>query len=121
MAINAYPFPVFQPAMRIVTGITNAFPAVVTTSFAHQYLNGTIIRIDIPPGFGMQEINQQYAPIVVLSDTTFNIGIDTTLYSSFSASVLFPLSEQLAQCVPIGEINSQLTAAIQNVLPYPAS
>lgn len=115
MAILAYPFPVYQPAMRIVTGITNGFPCVVTTSFNHQYLTGTIIRIDIPRFFGMQQINQQFGPIEVLSDTTFSMPINTTYFDAFSVPMG---NEQYAQSVPIGEITEILTAAVQNVLPY---
>ena len=118
---SAIAFPTYQPAMRIVAGITNANPATVTTTFNHQYMTGTIIRIDIPPGFGMQQINQQFAPITVIDNTNFTIAIDTTLYDPFLASTEYPYNEQLAQAVPIGEVNEILTAATQNVLPYPAS
>ena len=45
MAIQAYPFPVFQPAMRVISSITNGFPAVVTTTFDHQYISGTVMRL----------------------------------------------------------------------------
>ena len=120
-AINALPFPVYQPAMRIIAGITNSFPAIVTTTFNHQYITGTIVRIDIPPGFGMQQINQQTSPINVLSDTTFSIAIDTINYDVFSVATDYPENRQLAQVVPIGEINEILTAAVQNVLPYGAT
>jgi len=107
-AINALPFPIYQPAMRIIAGITNAFPAIVTTTFDHQYITGTIVRIDIPPGFGMQQINQQTSPIQVLSDTTFSIAIDTTNYGVFSSASDYPENSQLAQVVPIGEINEMV-------------
>jgi len=121
MSQQAYPYPVFQPAMRIISSITNAYPAVVTTTFNHQYITGTIIRLDIPLLFGMQQANQQYAPINVLSDTTFSIAIDTTTYDAFVPSTQYPFSQQYAQTVPIAEINSILTAAVQNVLPYKAT
>lgn len=118
MTIAAFPFPVFQPAMRIITAITNSNPAVVTTSFNHQYISGTIVRLDIPIGFGMQQMNQLYAPIVVLSPTTFSIAIDSTQFDAF---VVPGGNLQYAQSVAIGEISQILTAAVQNVLPYPAS
>ena len=102
--------------MRIITNITNSNPAVVTTSFAHQYISGTIVRLDVPPNAGMIQIDQQFGPIVVLSPTTFSIAINSTHYDTFvpalSTAAFFP------QAVPIGEVNEQLTAAVQNVLPY---
>lgn len=108
--------PVYQPAMRIVTAITNAFPAAVTTSFAHQYLTGTIIRLDIPPGYGMTQANQLFGDITVTGSTTFNISIDTTQFDTFITPVGFPDGYQNAQSVPIGELSSTLQAATVNVL-----
>lgn len=116
MAIFANSNPIFQPAMRIIDSITNSFPAVVTTTFDHQYITGTIVRLDIPLGFGMHQANQQTGPIEVTGSTTFTIAIDTTFYDPFSAPATWPLEAQQAQVVPIGEVNETLKAATVNVL-----
>lgn len=127
MAIYANPFPTYQPSMRILSAITNGFPASFTTTFNHQYITNTIVRIDIPPGFGMQQLNQQIGPITVTGPTTFTMPIDTTNYDTFSIPMytLLPsgitVSLQQAQVVPMAEDNSILTAAVQNVLPYSAT
>lgn len=118
MAIYAQQYPVFQPSMRIISAITNANPATVTTTFDHQYINGTIIRLDIPAGYGMLEANQLFGHIAVTGSTTFTIAIDTTQFSAFVVPVSYPYNEQQAQCVPIGEINETLRAAVENTLPY---
>src|SRR5581483_2171142 len=114
-AIYAIQKPTYQPAMRIITAITNANPAVVTTSFAHNYVSLTIVRLDIPRGFGMQQANQLTGTIIVLSPTTFSISIDSTQFDAFAVP---GGANQQAQVVPIGEDNSILTAATVNVLPY---
>ena len=119
--IRAYPFPVYQPSMRIIASITNAPLAMVTTTFNHQYLTGTIIRLIIPLGFGMVQANQLFGEIVVTGPTTFTIGIDTTFFGAFTTPATFPDNTQFAQCIPIGENNNTLRAAVQNVLPYSAS
>lgn len=116
MTILAIAQPTFQPAMRIITNITNANPAVVTTSFNHQYKNGTIIRLDVPNGYGMVQANQLYGPIVVLSPTTFSIAIDTRFFDSYTTPSTAPLNEQYPQSVPIGEIDTTLAAATLNIL-----
>jgi hypothetical protein len=103
--------------MRIITAITNANPALVTTSFDNSYVTGTVIRIDIPVGFGMRQLNQQFAPITVINSTQFTIPIDTTNYDAF---VVPGGNTQYAQAVPLGELNGQLNAAVMNVLPYTA-
>lgn len=113
----ANPTPIFKPATRLIASITNANPAVVTTTFAHGYIDGTIIRLDIPPADGMQQANQLYAPIIVLSPTTFSIAIDTTQFAPFAIPTApSPTIQICAFCVPIGEINSTLKAATNNIL-----
>lgn len=111
--------PVFQPAMRLITAITNSNPATVTTSFAHQYITGTIVRLDIPPADGMQQADQFVGPIIVTGTTTFTLPLDTTTFQPFSIPVSpLPQINTCAQVVPIGEVTPILTAAVQNVLPY---
>ena len=121
MAILAQPFPVFQKAMRIISAITNANPASITTTFDHQYITGMIVRLNIPAGFGMVQANQLYGPIIVTGSTTFTIDIDTTKFDVFAAPSTYPLNRQYAQVTPVAELNSTLKAATQNVLPYPAN
>ncbi len=122
--IVAQSFPVYQPKMCAVIAITNAPQALVTTSLDgvnpgdHQYIDGLIIRIDIPVGYGMPQINQQFAPITVVNATQFSIAIDTTMYDAFSIPTMYPLTSQYAQSVPVAELNSQIIGAVQNVLPY---
>lgn len=113
---EATPNAMFQPAYRLVTGITNAVNCVVTTSFPHQYFSGTIIRMVVPNGFGMTQINGLFAPLTVLSDTTFSLPIDTTNFDLFANSGTN--YAQTAICSPVGEINSSLQAATQNVLRF---
>lgn len=113
----ATPNPVFGPAMRLIAAITNSNPAVVTTTFAHGYVSGTVVRLDIPEACGMQEINQQTGAIVVTSPTTFAIDIDASLFNPFTIPVGTPPWVNICpQVVPIGEINETLKAALQNIL-----
>ena len=121
MAIQAYPFPVFQPAMRVISSITNGFPAVVTTTFDHQYISGTVMRLYVPVGYGMVQANQLTGEIVVTGTTTFAIGIDSTLFNPFTTPSTFPENTQYPQCVPFAENSATLKAATQNVLPYSAT
>jgi hypothetical protein len=116
--ILAEQYPTYKPAMRIISAITNDYPATVTTSFDHLYLSGLIVRINVPNGFGMVQANQLYAPITVTGATTFTVDIDTTGFDPFADSIVFPSSYQRASVVPIGEVNESLLQATENVLPY---
>lgn len=114
----ANPNPTFQPAMRIVTAITQSNPATVTTSFAHQYLTGLVVRIDVPVACGMQEINQQVSDITVTGADAFTFNLDTTAFSAFSVPDVASFINTCACVVPVGEVNDTLYQATQNVLPY---
>lgn len=124
--------PTYQPAMRNILSITQAYPAVVTTTFDgtnpgdHLYKTGLIVRLDIPSGYGMEQANSRYSPIIVLSASTFSIDIDTRSMDAFVAPPApvtikgkqFTRFPNPAQAVPIGEITEQLINAVKNVLPY---
>jgi len=111
--------PFFQPAMRLIAAITQSNPAEVTTTFAHQYKDGTIVRLDIPPADGMQQADQFVGALVVTSDTTFIINLDTTNFDQFAIpGSPDPHVNTCAQVVPIGEVNETLKAATQNVAPF---
>lgn len=113
----AYPDPVYGPAMRLISSITNANPALVTTTFAHDYVDGTIVRFNIPPATGMQQLNQMTSPILVTGATTFTIDVDTTQFAPFTVPVgLGPFINVCPQVLPIGEINETLKASLVNVL-----
>ena len=118
MAILAVQNPTYKPSMRIISAITNANPAVVTTTFDHNYISGTICRLIIPAGYGILQANELFGEITVTGSDTFTINIDTSTFGAYTTPVTFPESYQYAQVVPIGENNSILTAAVQNVLPY---
>ena len=122
----AQPFPVFQRAMRNILSITQDENALVTTTFDgvnpgnHQYSTGLIARLYVPAGFGMVQANQLSGAITVVNDTQFTIAINTTTFDAFVVPDYRPGAFGTpAQVVPIGEVNSILTEATQNVLPYP--
>lgn len=115
MPILAIEDPRYQPAMRIISAFTNANPAVITTSFDHDYITGTIVRLKIPDGYGILQANNLEGTITVTGNTTFTIDIDSTGFDVFAVPATFPDSYQHPQVVPTGEINSILTAATDNI------
>ncbi len=114
----ANPQPIFQPAMRLIASITQSSPAVVTTTFAHQYITGTVVRLDIPQACGMPQANTLTGAISVIDSTSFYIDIDTTQFQAFVIPTFEAHVASNAMVVPIGEINETLKAATQNVLPF---
>ena len=123
MTIFALSNSIFRPAMRVILSISNAFPAQVVTSVDgvvpadNNYIVGTIVRLDIPTGFGMTQANQLTGAITqIVNSSTFLVDIDTRLFDPFVMPANWPYSQQQAQVVPMAEINSILTAAVQNIL-----
>ena len=122
----ALQYPSFQPAMRNILSITNAFPAVITTTFdgstagVNQYQNGMIVRLRIPYSYGMQGADQFEGPVTVISTTSFSLPIDTTLFEPFAVPTGAPVNFGTpAVVVNVGETNDNLRWSQQNVLPYP--
>jgi len=114
--------PKFMPAVRDILSITQANPAVVTTTFdgtnpgSHGYLTGVIARIDIPIQFGMQQLSGFQGVLTVLSPSTFSIAVNTTGFDPFVNPSPDPRYTTPAQVVPIGEETAILTQSFVNVL-----
>lgn len=110
------PYPQFQPAMRIITAITNGFPAIVTTNIDHNYQTGLIVRLDIPENYGMSQANKLFGPIIRINATNFSIEIDTTNFDPFIVPGPLLVST-LAQAVPMAEVASEIYQAVRDVTP----
>ncbi len=110
---------VFSPRMSLIAAITLTENAVVTTTMAHGLITGEIVRLIVPPGFGMEQANNLVSSIAVLSPTTFVTGINTTTFDPYVVPAPNPHLPACGQVIPIGEVNQILTAATHNVLPLP--
>lgn len=82
---------VFVPPRSAIAGISNANPAVVTTTQAHSLASGQVVRLHVPPPYGMFQLNQKQFSITVLSANTFSlqytqtpfVNVDSTNYPAF--------------------------------------
>ena len=111
-------FPIFQPAMRLITAIQRGAITTVTTSPNHQYVSGTIVRFHIYPANGMPQLNQMTGAITVTGVNTFTVPIDSTNFDPFVVPAMPTANNTEACVVPIGEVNELLKAAVQNILPF---
>lgn len=116
--------PTFQPAMRVISSITQSDPVVITTVYDHQYHDGLIVRVDIPLDDGMQQLNQMTGTVTVIDDTSFSLPINTIDFDAFvipedpdNPGTPPPQAQICAMVVPIGEDNAILNQATRNVLP----
>jgi hypothetical protein len=109
VASNFLPL-LFIPQARIIAGITQANPGVVTTTVPHTYQNQAYVRLIIPQAYGMQQLANHLFNITILSSTTFSLNVDTTAYQAFVAADEI----QLPQVLPVGEFATTVSSAMQN-------
>ena len=100
----------FVPNRQQVSAITNANPAVVTTTQNHGYLTGLQVRFFFPANFGMTQVNGNIYEITVLSPTTFSIDVDSTNFDTFGGST----ASQVPEVLPVGEDAFSLAQATVN-------
>jgi hypothetical protein len=106
----------FYPRRRIVTNITRAVNAQVSTSVAHGLTPGQSVRFNIPAASGMIQLNPQlnnnYFPtsasqsavvVQVIDDYNFTINIDTTAYDAFTWPTIAQMPSNFPEVVPFGE------------------
>jgi len=98
----------FTPVRMPITAITRAMPCVVTVGVDHNMTTGQVVRLHVPQGFGMVELNQKLLSITILSATTFSlqysqnppaVPVDSRDFTPF---VALPVSRFTAEVLPVG-------------------
>jgi len=106
--------PIYQPAMRVITAITQANPMQVTTSFAHDYVAGEIVTLKVPSVYGMYQADGLRAEILeIVDDSNFTLKIDSTGFDVFSVPA--DTKVQNAEVLPAG--GTSIYTATDNTLP----
>jgi hypothetical protein len=118
---NTYlpPSPVV-PGSLLITGITNAYPAVVTitNSIYNTYIPNQLIHLNIPPAYGMTQANQLTVQIVSIdvTNTMFSVNLDTRGFDVFTvpSPSAFPVPSEPASLSPGVAMNTYNT----NIIPF---
>jgi hypothetical protein len=104
----------YTPARSEISNITQANPAVVTTTSDHGLTTGQVVRVHVPQDYGMSEINQDLCSVTVLSNTTFSlqytqvpfVNVDSRQFTAFTT----PSNPSLtAEILPVGSGPTPLT------------
>lgn len=106
----------FYPRKRLITNITRAVNAQVSTSIAHGLTPGQEVRFSIPSVSGMVQLNPNIlnnyypsnssVPAIVLSvvdDYNFTINIDTSAYTAFTFPTIAQQPSSFPLVIPVGE------------------
>jgi len=106
VAQNATIYETFKPRSRVIANITQANPGVVTTLVDHTYQTGERIRLKVPAGSGMTELNDVLVTVTRVNASTFSIGVDTSGYTAFAFPIYSAVPYTPAQSIPVGETAS---------------
>ncbi len=117
--------PIYFPRRLFVTGISAATSAVVTMSVTHGMSVGQIVRMKVPAGWGMVEIDSLQGEITAVSvgNNTITLDIDSSAFTAFA----FPTSAVAAAgidqplVVPFGDAGQVLAGAQDNVATFRVS
>lgn len=96
----------FYPKRRFISKITAANPAVVTTTVSHGYTAGQKVRMQVPAGYGMTQMDRLEATITAVTDSTFTTDIDASAFTAFAWPLTAAAPFTHAQVTPVGESSS---------------
>ena len=102
----------YYPKRRFITNISAAASAIITMSVTHGFTVGQQVRIIVPSGWGMTQMNNLLGTITAINATdgsgftnTITVNINSSAFTAFA----FPTSAVAAtgvgfpQVVPVGE------------------
>lgn len=122
---NTYLAPtVVIPGALLITAITQNYPMAVsfTNTSANTYIPGMLVKLFIPPNYGMQQADGLVGEILSIDDVSFifYLNINSTHFDSFSIPASGPFVEKPASMSPSGSRNlaynnSATQVAFQNL------
>lgn len=105
----------FVPARKIIEDIFKSKDRTfVLLGSRHNYSTDLVVRIIVPPGRGMTQLNDFIGPITVLGPLAFYIRVDSSNFDSFITYLIENEEKEHAQVVPIGEYGYSFNAATRN-------
>ncbi len=105
--------PIFYPRRRVVSSIISPGNlSQIGTTVPHGYTVGQEVRMSVPAVFGMTQMNGLNGTVVtVLSDTVFEINVDSSAFTPFVFPTAAAVPFTPAEVIPFGEDTS---FALQN-------
>lgn len=98
----------WYPSVRRIVNITQAFPAVVTTSVDSNYIPGQLIRLNVPAAFGMTQADGLLVTVLSVTGGLVTINLDTTGFSAFVFPLVAAYPFSPAETIPVGQDTSGL-------------
>ncbi|MFQ5685089.1 MAG: hypothetical protein ACE5GV_00365 [Candidatus Scalindua sp.] len=108
----------YQPTRRYITAITAAASAVITLSVTHNYTVGDIIKVGVPAGYGMVEMDGLQGTVTAINTATNTIttNIDSSAFTAFAypTSAVAAAGISFPEVTPVGELATHLDNPTDN-------
>lgn len=72
------------PNALLITAITKSYPMVVSVNLSNLYVVGQLVRLNIPPAYGMFQANQLTGQIISINNLNLSLDIDSSGFDTFS-------------------------------------
>lgn len=92
----------FYPSKAYIQAITNAVNAVVTFTEDHEFTPGEIVSFRVGKQFGMSEINNVQARVLLTTSDTITVEVDSLTWTPFTLAELDEPGTSPPVCVPSG-------------------
>lgn len=109
--------PQFAPRRVQITGITAANPCVVSLSETHNFVVGSIVKIQNPSydSFGMPQIHELQAEVTAIAANSITLGgVDSSAFTAFAFPASADYTVTHPHVIPVGEDGSILTNSMEN-------
>ena len=106
---------IYIPFVCTINNITRDTTTKVFFTTTHGFVKGNLVRLYIPPQWGIVELNGLKGYVVAVSNTTITVDIDSTKFTQFSTpSVTYPVIVQQPQAIPAGDANTGYSTIVSN-------
>jgi len=93
----------YEPNRFVITAITQGQTTIVTTSVDQNFVIGQLVRLIIPPPYGIRQLNEQEAYVISIpAANQVELAIDSSFMDPFKSST-FTTQPQI---LPIGDIGN---------------
>lgn len=90
----------FYPRYAEISDITNDVNALVTFTEDHDFTPGEIVSFRVGKAFGMNEINNKRAKVLLTTNDTILIDLNTSFWTPFSLANLNEPGTSPPICIP---------------------
>ena len=95
----------YKPKRFVIQNIVLGKDTLITFTTQHDYVVGQLVRVLIPQVYGCRQLNKQQAYVFAIpTPTQILINFNSLVGDPFIA--IPPLSRDLPQVVPIGDVNT---------------